>query len=231
MAQSKINLRQTSVHSEWKKGAYYCDASFVQMDMGNALYAMALMLLVEMESLPKFSVYVRQHTYINEKMGDYLEAILSIRELGMNIGNVLTNRIGHVISQIEKLCITLFQTSFGTAEWPKDGSFPPGTILSDNTILKHIGGDFDRVLAVRKKHVFHDIFTLENVDVEQECTTISRTSAIGRAGAIGRIECAACAASKGAASASAASSGVETAVFVRHDGCVLLERSTKLVSK
>ena len=63
----KINLRQTSVHSEWKKGAYSCDASFVQMDMGNALYAMALMLLVEMESLPKFSVYVRQHTYINEK--------------------------------------------------------------------------------------------------------------------------------------------------------------------
>lgn len=149
---------------DWLKFTF-CVNGQRMVDPGNHLYAVAMCILIFAGLLPRCADSIRDCN--NEKMGDYLEAILGLSHI---VSGAWNNRLQKITIAINKLVAALAQFNVSFAESCADEFM---LRLPINTILKHLGPSLDDVLS------FWRMCNMEKKKVANCFLSQSRTQASG----------------------------------------------------
>jgi hypothetical protein len=140
----RINRNKVNVHKQYLRTAYYYDDDVVITDPGNKVYAIMVIMLIMIGKLPNFKKHVIYHMYKNEKISDYIEAILGVREIAaLDIPLSLKSSLETVSVLIDKISTTLLMPQLNDHQWPSNYTLPQDVYnLPDTSVLKHLGAPF-----------------------------------------------------------------------------------------
>ena len=123
---------------DWLKCATY-ENGVHMVDPGNHIYAVTMCILMRVGLLPKTTHCI--NVCNNEKLGDYVEAILGVPCV---VNGAWDDRLQKIITAINKMVAAIAQFDVPFKVSCSKGFVPR---LSPNTILKHLGAPLDEVLA------------------------------------------------------------------------------------